>query len=321
MCISVGLFCQVQHSHLPGAPVQRNAACVFVGVGYIGIHARAADFLSEIIHNDNIQIVKQNTRHELTRQCQIVRFLIDDLLRRQRDDLIRHINRIFNDCQTQQYIRVLQNGLAEQFNGFAHFVSATSMYCLRAILLSQPDGHHFEQAAFIPASEPRVTFDAVDQDDAVCLGGITIDVHGCTVRKFSDFDGFHRRPDGSSHRFLGDAIARQNIALSIGGCASVATHGRNQKWIAAAASHKGCRLAQHILHAENAAASCGNRYAHSRANLFSQNFTIHGSARSCSHIRQRLLRQMLPDARHRGDWNAIQNAGNCVAAHCTASSF
>ena len=69
----------------------------------------------------------------------------------------------------------------------------------RALVLAQADGEHLEQAALVLAGEGGVGLDAVQEDDAVGLEGVAVEVNGQAERVGAEHDGVHVGQDGAAH--------------------------------------------------------------------------------------------------------------------------
>ena len=63
-----------------------------------------------------------------------------------------------------------------------HVFESVCMARFGSFLLTQADGDHFDQAAFVGAAECGMRFDPVDNDDTVRLVGVLIDIHRHSVR-------------------------------------------------------------------------------------------------------------------------------------------
>ena len=88
------LLCQIQGNHtlcLDSAICIRSRETS----GNIRIHAVTADILSHLIDNQHVAAVKQDARHVALGTQEKLRFLINDLLRRQGDNLPGFVIGIF----------------------------------------------------------------------------------------------------------------------------------------------------------------------------------------------------------------------------------
>ncbi len=99
----------------------------------------------------------------------------------------------------------------------------------RADVLAQADHHHLEQAALDGAVIAGVRLDAADDADVVGLRGELVEIDGKAFGRGAELDDFHGRADGHADERLGDAVAFEDCALSFGGAAAVAAHGRHEE--------------------------------------------------------------------------------------------
>ena len=115
-------------------------------------------------------------------------------------------------------------------------------------------------AALMPAAERGVGLDAVDQDNAVGLTGIFVDVDGQALRGAADLLDLHGGDHRGAHRFLCDAVAAEHLGLTLGGGAAVAAHGGDQNGLSALGLDKGnhCLDQKDILVDTPAAAGDGD---------------------------------------------------------------
>ena len=90
--------------------------------------------------------------------------------------------------------------------------------------LAQADGEHLEQPALVPPGERRVRLDPVEQDDAVGLEGVAVEMDRQAERVGAQHDGLHLGSDRAADRGLGDAQLGQAAPLPGRGAAAVAPH-------------------------------------------------------------------------------------------------
>ena len=81
--------------------------------------------------------------------------------------------------------------------------------------------------------EIGVDFCAVGDDQPVGLGDILVQISGHADAGHAGVHHFHRSVDGATHRPFADAQPVQHIDLALGRAATMAAHGRHDKWLAA----------------------------------------------------------------------------------------
>ena len=135
---------------------------------------------------------------------------------------------------------------------------------LRAVLLSQADGHDFKQPALVFSAEAGMGLDAVYDNDAVGLFGVFVYVDRRAVGQIADIFGFHGRPDGGAHGFFRDTVLSEDFSLSLGHSAAVASHGRNQKGLSTQGFDELDGLPEHDIHALDPAAAGRDGDGHAR---------------------------------------------------------
>ena len=126
------------------------------------------------------------------------------------------------------------------------------------LLFAHADHDHLHEPAFAGAAEGDVRFDAIHHGDPIGLGRKPVDVHREPVRGYADLDRLHARADGGSDGLLGDAHAGQHVALSFGGGAAVAAHGREEEGFAPGAPDLGCNGLQDQRQVGDAPAAGGH---------------------------------------------------------------
>ena len=98
------------------------------------------------------------------------------------------------------------------------------MDLLGALALAQADDQHLQDARLVRRVEVGVRLDPVEQDDAVGLVGVLVEVDRQADGAGPEDDRVHVGPDLDAHRLGRDAVAGQQLALALGGRAAVAPH-------------------------------------------------------------------------------------------------
>ena len=94
---------------------------------------------------------------------------------------------------------------------------------------AQPDGHHFEQAAFDLAGEIGVPLDAAHQHDAIGFVSHAVHEGFDAVGGLAERDHFQLAHQRASHGGFGDAVVGQHVGLSLRGGRAVTAHGGKQE--------------------------------------------------------------------------------------------
>ena len=97
------------------------------------------------------------------------------------------------------------------------------------VVLAQPDQHHFHEAAFDFSREERMGLHPIADHHVVGLVGLLVEMDREALGGPADLHGIHAGPDGAAAEGLGYSVGLKDIALSPGGCAAVAAHGRDDE--------------------------------------------------------------------------------------------
>ena len=223
--IAVGLVGDVQDDYL----LRLNAAGAVLGLdepaGHVGVHTVAGNVLADLVHHQHVALVEQQVGDGLVGNFLQLGLLGDDLLGSQSLDEVSVVVGVLNDGNAAQDGRVLHDGPAVLLHQLVHDGGALMMDALGAFLLAQADGHHLHQAALIGAAEGGVGLDAVEEDNAVRLGGVLVDEYRLVADTGdADLDRLHGALDGAAHGLFGNAVIPENLGLALGGGTAVAAH-------------------------------------------------------------------------------------------------
>src|SRR5437773_8632760 len=80
--------------------------------------------------------------------------------------------------------------------------------------------------------------DTVCDDQAICFGHVSVNMHRDTARRFAEHDGIHRRAQWTASAAFGNTQACQDFKLALRGGSTVTAHRRDDKRLAAAVPYQ-----------------------------------------------------------------------------------
>ena len=136
------------------------------------------------------------------------------------------------------------------------------MQGIRAGPLTHADGHHFDEAGFVGATEGGVGLDTAHDNDRVGVMGELVHPDLVAVGELAYPDGFHAGEDRTAAEFLRDAVALQNLALALVRGAAMAAHGRDDIGLRTLLLYELRQLPQNDRHVGNLPTAAGQHHPH-----------------------------------------------------------
>ena len=99
------------------------------------------------------------------------------------------------------------------------------------LLLAKANGHHFHQTTFVWCHKHRMGLDTVNDNDAVCLRRMAVDLDNMAFGGLSDDLGLHGADDRTTTAFLCYTQCSQHIALPLCCGAGMAAHSGDNKGV------------------------------------------------------------------------------------------
>ena len=141
-----------------------------------------------------------------------------------RDDLGGQVVGVLEDRQAERELGVLDQELADGRQHLLQPAEAELVDLAGPLALAQADDQHLQDARLVGRVEVGVRLDPVQQDDAVGLVGVLVEVDRQADGVGAEDDGVHVGADLDAHRLGRDPVAGQELALAFGGRAAVAPH-------------------------------------------------------------------------------------------------
>src|SRR5882724_11678852 len=231
--VAMGFWREAEHRDLLHegfhVPLDETA----VAPGDVGIHAGTGNVLADFLHDQHVDLVELQARHEFLGLCQQHGFAIENLFGRDNLDDCGFVRGVFHHGDTEQHILLGEDELRRFRQQFAEHVHAVGMQRGGADDLAHADGEHLDDAGFDWGAEVGMRFDARDDDDRVGFGGMLVHIYRHAVIELAQFHHVHAGLDRTSDITLGDAIAFQHFTLAFGGSATVTAHGREDERLGA----------------------------------------------------------------------------------------
>ena len=189
---------------------------------------RAAVILAHLFNDEDVEFVGGQQRQQLHGCCEKLRFLLDELAGLHANDVRGLLETVFDNRQPAQDRCLLDQNCPDLTQARRQLPDAQTMELLRAARTAESDHAHLGETTLHVSHQGGVDLDAVENNHAVDVHHVSIDVGGQSLRSLAHLDGFRAGEHGRSDGVRRHPQAVQNLPLSLGGAAAVASHGGNQ---------------------------------------------------------------------------------------------
>ena len=222
-----------------------------VAPDHVGVAACPADVFADLVNDEQVDVVKEELAHFFLGnglECG-VRFhkILGGAYLNVADIVVGILHHAHAEGQLsggEELLSHLRKKLGET-------VKAEGVELGGASVIAQPDGHHFQQAAFMGSPKLRVGLHLVEDNDAVGLEGQLV-----AIERLAAYlpigNHLHGGANGGAHGRLGDAVSRQQLHLSGGVGTAVASHGRHDEWLCTPALQSVADGLDHLRQSGNA---------------------------------------------------------------------
>src|SRR5579872_6446797 len=212
----------------------RIVLAVDPSIDHLGIHSGPTDVLSDLVHDQNVELRNRDLAHPALDQGEQLFFPGLHLLDRYGGQLRGVVIGIFEDGQASKNLAGCEHlppDCADYM--FQAELVGVGVVTLRAGKLAEANRHHFEQSAFDLAGEIGVPLDTAYQHHAIRFEGVAI--HECldAVARRAEGDDVESADHRTAHGRLVDAIVGEHVRLALRARCPVATHGRENEGMAA----------------------------------------------------------------------------------------
>ena len=174
----------------------------------VGVHARAADVLADLVEQQDIGRLERQARNPLLGQHEQFLLAILEFVRRDGLNLGRLVVGVFDDADAGDDAALGQHFAGDAADDLPEaVVHDRPVIDLRPFVLAQADQHHLHQARFDVADEIRVRLDAADDEHVVGTESVLVEMHRKALGGLADDDRLHAGADRAAAVLLRDAVA------------------------------------------------------------------------------------------------------------------